>query len=274
MTIRVKENLVQLQSIGVDTQSLFVIANVASYFLNEVSLSAFGVHCQLAEIEVYAYSPKHPDPFVHRHEIQAEFGRWYFHRVGSGYKNGSFKGLDLTFGHKDMFGGVLIRSLATADRFICGPSKCVDFLLEASRIESVKTLDSEVYQRHIWDAESPLHFMATENPPKTVYHSSRVGLSLKPPASMLPERFILRRYRFLTSPRQVKKGRVNLILSMHSDGSSVAEIAKTTGSPAKTIEKYLGLIANYQNQNIDSLRTQAIGTTELCYLEGIMADLA
>jgi len=37
---------------------------------------------------------------------------WYFHRYGSkGYKSGTYKGLDITFGQDSMYGGILIRSI-------------------------------------------------------------------------------------------------------------------------------------------------------------------
>lgn len=39
----------------------------------------------------------HFDSFTHADEQQKKNGQWYFHKMGKGYKGGSYKGLDITF---------------------------------------------------------------------------------------------------------------------------------------------------------------------------------
>jgi hypothetical protein len=46
-------------------------------------------------------SSQHPDEYAHQHAEQAKSNTWYFH--GSG--------LDITFGDKEIYGGILIRSI-------------------------------------------------------------------------------------------------------------------------------------------------------------------
>jgi len=43
------------------------------------------LHC------VFVISAKHQDPFAHGDERQLSQRRWYFHRVGKGYKGGTYK---------------------------------------------------------------------------------------------------------------------------------------------------------------------------------------
>jgi hypothetical protein len=46
---------------------------------------------------------------------------------------------------------------------------------------------------------------------------------------------LARRYRFLTDPRRVTKGRTELIDALLADGRTPDEIRQLTGSPLKTI---------------------------------------
>ncbi|KAL1717374.1 hypothetical protein EV715DRAFT_203164 [Schizophyllum commune] len=94
---------------------------------------------RLLEFEFYLHKPGcHEDPFVHRTAEQGELGKWYFHRApGKGttkYRGGTRKGLDLTFGDADAYGGILLRSvqrLGSAE-FISGPSLLVDKIVSLS----------------------------------------------------------------------------------------------------------------------------------------------
>ncbi|KAJ1567723.1 hypothetical protein HK405_004999 [Cladochytrium tenue] len=60
----------------------------------------------------------HVDPYTHAAAEQGSPGQWYFHKQGSGYKSGTRKGLDVTFGMRPkegsqpgFHGGFLIRAL-------------------------------------------------------------------------------------------------------------------------------------------------------------------
>ena len=183
---------------------------IAERLLNETELRVAQQSYRLVEIEFYLHNANHPDPFTHRHPIQFQCGRWYFHRSGSTYRGGSFKGLDLTFGDGTATGGILLRSLATPEgRILCGPSLCVDHLLHTLGMERVAELDRVLDGRLVWDADSPLSLRHVEPVEKRVLLSSpRVGLSLKK-ARVGDERprYLMRPYRYLSEPRKVSKGK-------------------------------------------------------------------
>ena len=87
---------------------------IAHTILNEYVLTINHEYkYRIAEIELYFNdSNKHQDTFTHGNKDQAKPGSWYFHKFGSSYKSGTYKGLDLAFGKdKIAFAGILIRSL-------------------------------------------------------------------------------------------------------------------------------------------------------------------
>jgi hypothetical protein len=131
-------------------------SDTASFLLCGCLLRLSDQLFRLLEIEFYLFSPSHEDPFCHANRDQRSVAKWYFHRAGpgpnAGYRGGSRKGVDLTFGQPDgsAAGGILLRSMCQVDekgedvpdRVISGPSKLVDELVSlsgADSIEHVKT---------------------------------------------------------------------------------------------------------------------------------------
>lgn len=213
-------------------------AAIARRLLGASRLQVAGAPHRLVEIEFYFDSEAHPDPFTHRHPEQASSGRWYFHRIGASYRGGSFKGLDLTLGDGIAHGGILIRSLETPDgRLVVGPSLCVDYLLEATASPSVAELARAQAGRTASDPQAPLFVgeSATHEPGVTLFRTARVGLSLKRHRDALAIDRLARRYRFLTEPRRITKGRAELIAALLADGYSPEAIRDLTGSPRKAI---------------------------------------
>ena len=213
--------------------------------LRRIQLNVFGHPCRILEVEFYFFGGQHRDPFAHCHEVQREFGHWYLHRVGTGFRNGSFKGIDLTFGQDTSFGGMLIRSLLDADgSVVCGPSLCVDHLIARSTVGHVRQLNELIGRRSALDTRNPIHLAertatATDLEREKVFRSARVGLSTaRIPADAQPQLFLDREYRFLREPKKIKKGRPLLIRALHRSGHSSDEIRAITGSPAKSIAKY------------------------------------
>ncbi|KAE8231058.1 hypothetical protein CF326_g3933 [Tilletia indica] len=104
----------------------------------------------LSDIEFYhSHPPIHPDPFAHAHETQIESGTWYFHAAGSGagFKEGSYKGLDVTFGSTESRSGILIRRIAEigeggeeVGKAVDGPSLVCDVVLDALGFGKVRDL--------------------------------------------------------------------------------------------------------------------------------------
>lgn len=211
---------------------------IAMRLLGTCRLQVAGAPHRLVEIEFYFDSQQHPDPFTHRHPAQATSGRWYFHRIGASYRGGSFKGLDLTLGDGVAHGGVLIRSLETPSRrVVVGPSLCVDYLLELTHSPTVAALASAQADRPALDPKAPLSLddSAENEAALTLFRTARVGLSLKRHRDAIAVDRLARRYRFLTEPRRVTKGRAELIAALLADGYSPEEIRELTGSPMKAI---------------------------------------
>ena len=154
------------------------LSAIADRLLRDTVLVIAGEPFHLIELEAYVRtsSAAHPDPFTHDDPIQRSFGRFYFHRVGKGYKGGSYKvrgyrpcaptsvcscvpvigsviivvscapapplrrqGLDLTFGSPAYAAGFLIRGVAPlrGGAPIEGPCKVVDRILAGARAPSI-----------------------------------------------------------------------------------------------------------------------------------------
>jgi hypothetical protein len=226
---------------------------------------------RLVEIEFYYFADAHPDPFTHRDRIQLECGRWYFHRTRGTYRSGSFKGLDLTFGDGQAFGGILIRSIATPDgKLIDGPSLCVDYLLAKAGAMGVAELDEAIASRVAWDTDNPLflQWVATDN--HQFYRSARVGLSLKKAqlSSEMPQ-YILLPYRYLTEPRRITKGKPYLVLSLYIQGLDSTAIHQLTGCPKQSIQRYIeDFAAGQQEIDFTAYFGIELNSKQLCKLHG------
>jgi 3-methyladenine DNA glycosylase Mpg len=115
---------------------------IANKILNYMLLMVNGHPHRICEIEFYLNSSDHPDSYVHSHKDQTKTGTWYFHRYKNGtYKNGTWKGVDIVLGSEGIYGGILIRSLAdfSHGKFIEGPCRCVNHILELSECDSIMT---------------------------------------------------------------------------------------------------------------------------------------
>jgi len=218
--------------------------SLAATLLNDRDLVVNGAVHRLAEVEVYYHGPRHADPYAHRHPLQRESGRWYFHRTGTGgrYRGGSFQGLDLTLGDGSAYFGVLIRSVVTPEaRVIDGPSLVVDHLLRLTGAEGVAALDRRIAGRSVGASDSPVHLRPAARPrTATVWSSPRVGLSLAQAiGSPQAARFVGRPYRFLTEPRAIRKGKPHLVLALHGRGEKADAVARVTGCQLRCVRRYI-----------------------------------
>jgi hypothetical protein len=244
---------------------------IAARLLNGTRLVVNRQPHRVTEIEFYLHSFDHPDAFSHREPIQHHAGRWYFHRTHGVYRGGSFKGIDVSFGNKSSFGGILFRSIETPDgTLIDGPSLTVDHLMDLTGSQSVGQLDDVIGERLAWDETNPLHLEWFDPPvDRQVYRSARVGLSLKRARSPDATRFILLPYRYLTEPRRIAKGKALLVLARHVLGDDVERIAALTGCPRKSIERYAAdFEAGKLEADFSSYFGIDLGTRELCRLHG------
>lgn len=244
---------------------------LARALLQRTVVTIGAVPYRLAEIEFYYNGGDHRDPFAHCEPAQQTQAQWYFHRSGGGYRGGSFKGLDITFGPPEAFCGILIRSLSgPGDTFINGPSLCVDHILKRTGFSTVPALDAVLREARVDDVRMPLRLKCVELEARPIYATARVGLTLKR-AVEHPEmpRYILRSYRFLNAPRAIKKGRLHLIIALHHAGQSAAEISALTGTPGKTVKRYLEELADGAKlEGFEPYVGKALDTCALCRLHG------
>ena len=207
-------------------------ASVALGLMQHTSLVVAGVPYDLLELEFYLRSPAHPDPFAHAHPDQASCAGWYVHRKGQSFSNGTYKGLDLTFGPADAYAGVLIRTLgAPHGGRVNGCSLCVDAIMEGLGLEHVSQLGACWLPSGAFDTQAPVHLALRQRPARaTIWPTSRVGLTLKRQAThpQMPA-FIGRPYR-MVSALDVPKGRVHTAVAMLKRGLPEAHVARAVST--------------------------------------------
>ena len=171
--------------------------NIAEQLFSRCLIKVKENYYKINEIEFYYYSEKHRDPYVHRDVNQNKKGCWYFHK-----KEGSFKGVDITFGATSYYGGILIRSLESLDNSHCvqRPSKVVDEILVLHGCKKVKEFLNK-------EPELYLNFNSQSSCVKEIYNGKRIGLKLKKEDS--DGYFLNKKYRFcmnILSATKDKKG--------------------------------------------------------------------
>jgi hypothetical protein len=250
---------------------------IADRLLNGCRLVANGVPLRLIEVEAYYHGPGHEDPFAHRDPVQLTPGRWYFHRTAGEYRGGSFKGLDLAFGHRDMnaFGGFLFRGVVLPDGgVIDGPSLTVDHLLKTTAHASVSALDTTIAERLGWVEGLPIQLAALpEVEGRPLLKSIRVGLTLK--RRKFKENdpafgFLFRSYRYLAEPRKTAKGKPHMVLPLIAARKTPEEITATTGCPTATVRRYTAdFAAGRTLATPEPYYGKEMGTADLCKLYGL-----
>jgi hypothetical protein len=248
----------------------------AELLLNHATLFVGGAPHRLTEVEFYWAGPGHEDPFAHKDPIQVEFGRWYFHKQGGTYKGGTYKGLDIAAGRPGTFVGILLRGLVDAQtgELFDGSCTCMDHILartgRGSVVELAGSFDGSIDPNE--DDSSPL-CLAEEDPAggaKEVFSSPRVGLTLKKGATPERIRFLARPYRFSIDPARSRKGRPHLVVSLHAEGRSPAEIARITGVAPAHVGKYVRAYEGGKRRNPEEFRKD-LSAEDLCALFGALA---
>lgn len=175
---------------------------IASELMNSWVLKIETAEYRITEIEFYFNSSFHNDDYAHSHILQKESGRWYFH--GSG--------VDLTFGSKDIYGGILIRAIYNlkSQNYIYGPINCI----------------TEIFSNLTTIYESKFNFgLVPANNKKLdfekVISAPRVGLNEKKNPEM-----INKYYRYLIMPQQKHAEKTKIANAMKQQGFSDIEIKK------------------------------------------------
>jgi hypothetical protein len=174
---------------------------------------------RMCELELYLTDADHKDPFTHCDEQQMSNQCWYFHRMRNSYKEGTFKGLDITIGTPGVrYCGILIRSLCEmttdgktwteTDRFIEGPCNCVNALIDNSSVKdflkNVTHIPMNIYS-NVMDLKI---IRVADLPIEEIYVGKRYGLSEK---TEDPNNFRNAPYRFVTHIKKIKKQKSDLV---------------------------------------------------------------
>lgn len=217
-----------------------IFFNLAQLLLQSIKVHINQESYTIHEVEFYLYNQFHPDPFVHRNEPQISSGQWYFHKHGRGYRGGSFKGLDITFGGPHSYGGILLRTLQTsAGQWICGPSLVVDHLIQQSSTTSVRAL-AEQAQGAVWDQTNVIHLKPITANSSNIWTSARVGLKPDRWRSAPPKlKYLAYPYRYLNAPGNISKGRPHFVLGAISQGHDLQTISKLCRSRPRTVDSWI-----------------------------------
>ena len=106
---------------------------LADTLINKTMIkTTHGNYC-IREIEFYLFDNNHRDTHTHCSREQGTWGNWYFHKTGKGYREGTYRGLDITLGDNSgkIFFGILIRTIQNVqtNQIIIGPCCCVNELV-------------------------------------------------------------------------------------------------------------------------------------------------
>jgi hypothetical protein len=247
-------------------------SRLAGRLLNQTHLIIAGEPHRLVDIEIYYQSSEHPDPFAHADPIQAETGRWYFHRSHDVYRGGSFKGVDITFGSDLARAGILIRGIVSSQgKVVDGPSLVVDYLLSRTRSPTVAHLDAAIGSRRIWDGDSPLSLIGSAAFEMSILSCARVGLSLR--RARLPGAwtdYLLKPYRFVSDPSNIRKGRAQMVISRHRAKYTEEDVSRSIGCPSRVIRRYITEYeAGLATGQFEDYFGNVLRANDVCRLHGV-----
>ncbi len=251
---------------------------VAELLLSESCLRVANTTFDFREIEFYFHSDGFPDPFVHCDEQQRESATWYFHRTGQSLRGGTYKGLDLTFGPKGTYGGILLRAIRDAKgKFTSGSSLCVDTIVQAAAAPDHKTLSPIARSTSAFSPENVMTVCPREPSPTTIYRTARVGLTLKR-AQSHPRMvdYIAQRLRFLTGRNELEsklenKGRHLLHIALHQDEQSPEQIAAISGARPSVVQRHIHDYEEGKSMAVREFFGRGLSTGDACAMLGAVA---
>ena len=218
-----------------------IFTKLADILLNKTLLVINDSLYRLRELELYLFTDDHLDHYTHKSNEQAKSCQWYFHKTGSTYKSGTYKGLDITFGFKDKgkptFGGILIRGISNDIDLITGPCRVVDHILKSTSSASITDLVDKLGEsiRSV-NNKSILYLQYNDQLEQLgiTYAGPRVGLSFKFP------NYAVKNYRYINYPlKQVEKYKPSIIINLTNSGTTVDDVINQSGSKRHQIEKYI-----------------------------------
>jgi hypothetical protein len=187
-----------------------LITDISRILLQNYVISVNNSKFQICEIEFYINTESHPDTYTHGDILQKTFGKIYFHRMnGKSYKGGTFKGMDLVLGNKDMYFGILIRSMYDIDnkKMVSGPCNCVNTILALNNCDNISEFMKSRQEPLDAVSDIGLRFMKSNIVFKDeIYSGTRIGLSDKYPE------WKNKLYRFVSKISLIKKEKKKLII--------------------------------------------------------------
>ncbi len=186
---------------------------IASDLMNRFILLSGDKRFRITEIEFYYFNERtHPDPFVHKHRLQLETGRWYFHASG----------LDLTFGDGKNFGGILLRAVCGLKNEKAGNKREEYFYGPLNVV-------TELFGQFGKASHHAIHFGLMEAQNKEVTKeeplaATRIGL-----AALEGQDYHASLYRFFIMPRMRHDGKEAIRKHMIEEGRSMDQIRELFG---------------------------------------------
>jgi hypothetical protein len=79
----------------------------------------------------------------------------------------------------------------------------------------------------------------------------------------------MRRYRYLSEPRRISKGKLHMVLALHAQGQTLDQIHTRTGCPRQTIQRYVvDFEEGRQQRDFDPYYGIDLSPKDLCRLHG------
>lgn len=213
--------------------------NVADIIFNYGKIIVNDTTFLIREIEFYYYKDiEHEDMFTHKNAKQKEMLKWYFHGAG----------VDITFGNKNAYGGILIRSILKVNAKNSSNNVFID--------GSINTFDALFsFQKNVTEQNS-IQLMFSEKPNYRneidIIKSLRVGLSFKKDIDIETQKnFIAKKYRFVVfdkeNPKQItQKNKFVLTVSANENGLDTKAVLDKS-----TYNNYLLTAKNAKEKQVD-----------------------
>lgn len=180
--------------------------DLAEKFLNKTILQNGNRKYRICEIEFYLYSSEHKDQYTHCYEEQLGTNGWYFHKHGKSYKEGTYKGLDITLGDgKNTYLGILIRSIMSdKGNLIEGPCRCVNELIFPC-VKVSEFMRDFPFQISCYRNSKKIELVPEKLQREKIYQGKRIGLSDKYPE------WRIKKYRYLIYKNLIRKSKGDLV---------------------------------------------------------------
>ena len=186
--IQLQEEIQQSNCNVEELQCLFY--KTSKDIMNNYILQIDNLEIELKELEFYFFDcEKHEDLYVHLDLLQKESSEYlYVHKKAQ--RRG---GIDLTFGNKFFFGGILIRGIKDGDAFISGPAKVREHISKKMGLGKCDHKTLQVYFENL-KKTNKITLCNQDKSQKSydVLHSIRVGLNPE-----IDEKYCNALYRFV-----------------------------------------------------------------------------